>query len=73
MVDGVILTLLEKKWRTYIRSKFMWRYLMFILYYIVHATGFFLQPHRKYVEVVSAITASISPELVLLLVQNPIA
>ena len=49
MVDGTILTLLQEKWRVYVRNRFYKGFLVFSTYYLISALAFYLRPTMSYI------------------------
>ncbi|GFR68752.1 transient receptor potential cation channel subfamily V member 6 [Elysia marginata] len=44
MMDGVIVKLLQDKWRTFVRYRFYRRFVLFILYFIIFLIAFSMRP-----------------------------
>nr|KAG5703052.1 hypothetical protein BaRGS_016213 [Batillaria attramentaria] len=44
MMDGLIVDLLQEKWKTFARYRFYRRFVAFILYFIIFVTAFALRP-----------------------------
>ena len=53
MIDGTILTLLEEKWRSYVRFKYFKRFFLFTMYYCAFTLALWLRPTRIYVGITS--------------------
>lgn len=49
MIDGTILTLLEEKWRSYVRYKYFKRFFLFTMYYLAFTLALWLRPTRIYI------------------------
>ncbi|KAL8561177.1 hypothetical protein ACOMHN_029248 [Nucella lapillus] len=44
MMDGLIVDLLQEKWKTFVRDKFYSRFILFIIYFCMFVTSFALRP-----------------------------
>ncbi|XP_070176745.1 transient receptor potential cation channel subfamily V member 5-like isoform X3 [Littorina saxatilis] len=44
MMDGLIVDLLQEKWKTFVRSRFYRRFILFIIYFCMFVTAFALRP-----------------------------
>ncbi|KAL3870294.1 hypothetical protein ACJMK2_038370 [Sinanodonta woodiana] len=58
MMDGLVVNLLQEKWKTFARYRFYRRFIIFIIYFVIFVTAFVLRPGQDECPVTKEVNTS---------------